>query len=141
MSEHAPNLVLHLPYPPKALWPNRRNNRNHWPTTRARRQVRRDTAILARAAMGRRMGEPRWELATWRATFVHPLRRDGRRGKAHDRDNLIAVCKPILDALEDVGVVANDVGLIPRPPQQRHVDGGRPLVILELWEGDPWGIG
>ena len=77
--------------------------------------MREASDIVARHELSKLKAEPpRWERATYQATFYRP----GKRAKRMDDDNAIASLKGVLDGLQDAGVIVNDSGLTHLPPVQ-----------------------
>lgn len=89
-------LVLWLPRAPRAdEGPNGRSWRRR---ARAAQEWR---ALVATALEQLGDGAPRWQRAAVAYTAY-------TRGRAMDRDNLVAVCKPVLDGLVQAGVLPDD---------------------------------
>jgi Holliday junction resolvase RusA-like endonuclease len=117
-------LTIELSLPDRALSPNARKC---WRAVAAAKKAARANAKMhALAALGRRAA-PRWERATWKATFYWP---DARR---RDDDNAAASCKAYRDGIADAGIVVNDNGFITFPAVFM-VDRQRPRVVIEIEE-------
>jgi crossover junction endodeoxyribonuclease RusA len=99
-------MMLDLPYPHKALWPN---GRAHWAEKGKQTKLHRAWGFAAmRAAIGPGFKHNGERIAI-RLT-VHPK----GRGVAPDRDNALAACKSYLDGIADaLGV--NDSFFDPQP--------------------------
>jgi Holliday junction resolvase RusA-like endonuclease len=63
---------------------------------------------------------PKWEKATAQATFYYRIRRN------RDQDNLAAMLKAVWDGIAGAGLIINDHGLTPLPPQV--------ITGVEAWE-------
>src|SRR5262245_46359261 len=101
----ASKMTITFPLPPQVLHPNGRT-RNHRYRSAMVKKTRKEAAFVARM---QRPPRP-YVKATVQATFYMPRRRDG--------DGLNAWIKPILDGLQDAGIVANDSGITLLPPEQ-----------------------
>lgn len=115
-------IVLDLPLPPKECSPNARC---HWAQkARAVKKARAMAATIAKAAM---IGEP------FKRASLHMHFYNARRT---DNDNAIAACKPLLDGLQDAGVIDNDSGFIIHPPLQASgkASGGKRGLVLTVTE-------
>lgn len=120
-------ITITLPLPPRALSPN---GRSHWAIkAKAVKRYRADAAIAAMAAMNEvGIAPPRWERAT---ATVRVYKRTAHRT---DSDNMTASLKAGIDGIADAGVIANDVGLVPMPPEM-FVDKKNPRVEIDVIEG------
>jgi len=119
-------VTIVLPLPAPALSPNARV---HWAKkAKATKAYRNHAWSEAKTATwdGSTYRPPRWERAEVRATFYFPDRR--RR----DRDNMLASLKSAFDGIADAGIVVNDSGLIPAPPEVRVDKTGIPRVIITI---------
>lgn len=120
-------ITITLPLPPRSLSPN---GRSHWATkSRATKKYRRDAELAAVSAMmelNMRFA-PQWELATAKVSFYW------RTAAKHDSDNSTASIKAGFDGIADAGVIKNDSGLTPMPPEM-FVDRKNPRVEITIQE-------
>lgn len=140
----APDEIVWLRIPltlPRELLPNRANRASGWSTSRARKKLRQDAGVLLQSAM---------VLMPSVVTMIGPIHcritvmweveqtrgKTGMRRKRQipDPDNLLAGCKGLLDALEDVGLIANDRSLLHEPVVQGHDPVGEGYTVVELWQ-------
>jgi crossover junction endodeoxyribonuclease RusA len=99
-------MILDLPYPHKALWPN---GRAHWGEKSKQTRLHRAWGFAAMRACLPPCFKHNGERISIRLT-VHPK----GRGVAPDKDNAIAACKSYLDGIaEALGV--NDSLFDPQP--------------------------
>jgi crossover junction endodeoxyribonuclease RusA len=127
-------MTITIPLPPRVL---HSNARPHWAAkARATKKYRGDCYLAAIDAINRQ--KPRglpWTSATVKAVFYHRVKR--RR----DLDGAGASLKAAMDGLQDAGLIANDSGLVPLPPELL-IDKSSPrveLIIETLGEGDNHG--
>lgn len=129
-------LVVTIPLPPKVLHPNARP---HWRArARATRAYRRDCGLATKDAMNRagRAASYPWGGARVQARFYFARRPRGQAGR-HDRNNLNPWLKAAFDALQDAGLITNDVDLTDEPPLIFY--GHLPRVELYLTAADAAG--
>lgn len=119
------SVTVTLSLPPRALRPNARVC---WQAKAAAvKRYRRNARLIALSVLERRT-PPRWEEAVARPVFYWP---DNRR---RDRDNAAASLKAVYDGLTDAGVLDDDVGLVPMPPEMR-IDRRNPRVEIQIMRG------
>lgn len=100
-------LTIELPLPDRVLSPN---SRAHWrQKARATKAYRGLAAAAAAAARGLT-----YEPLPMRAAIVRATYRVADR-RRRDRDNLLAMLKPVFDGLQDAGVVRDDADLTYAP--------------------------
>jgi hypothetical protein len=121
-----PWFVTWVDPPPPWCSPNRKGNwRAKTAATRAYREH-----VRARAALVLNHGErPTWPAARVRFTFYYP-----DAGRRRDRTNLAAAMKAAVDALVDVGLLADDEDVwVPRPRIERSPPGEElPVVRVDV---------
>lgn len=94
--------------PPPACSPNSTAN---WVTKyKAKKGYRESSMLIAMSALDGR-APPRWEKAEARVTARF------RKHRKRDRDNFAASLKAAWDGVADAGILLNDVGLVPHPPE------------------------
>jgi len=100
-------MLLDLPYPHKALWPN---GRAHWGAKAAQTKLHRAWGYQAmKAALGGVKYQPTGEAIPIRLTVSGKS-----KGNLPDKDNCLAACKSYLDGMADaLGV--NDNLFDPQP--------------------------
>ncbi|MDH3719353.1 MAG: hypothetical protein OES79_14635 [Planctomycetota bacterium] len=119
-------MTITLPLPPKGLSPN---DRMHWAWKAAAvKKYRSWSAAVTRTEIACSL-ETCLEIP-WKAAKVQPVFyfKDRRR---RDRDNLAASLKAAYDGLVDAGLLVDDEGLVPLPPEI-GVDKDNPRVELIL---------
>ena len=116
-------MTITLPLPPKGLSPN---DRMHWAWKAA--AVKKYRSWSAAATTEQLCKNPKYR--GWAAAKVQPVFyfKDKRR---RDRDNLAATLKAAYDGLVDAGLLVDDEGLVPLPPEI-GVDRENPRVELIL---------
>ena len=115
-------MILQLPYPHKALWPN---GRPHWASKAAQTKLHRQ-----------------WAWAAVKATLPYDFKHDGSRipvrlcvsakakGPMPDKDNALSACKAYFDGIaEAIGV--NDNLFDPQPV---HFSGRMGNFVIEVGE-------
>jgi crossover junction endodeoxyribonuclease RusA len=138
-------MKVELPWPPAALWPNRRS---HWgKKSRTAQKVRADAHTLTFQAWwadGRtrergnvRMLIEHGEQIPVRLTFCPPTRR------SYDVDNALAACKSMLDGVAD-GIAVDDSRFQLTLERGEVVKGGKVVVEISVlpvsrrFEDRPW---
>lgn len=117
-------LVIILPYPPKALWPNARPH--HMEKHRHRKKYRIDAGLAAFAALNGQK-PPQWNFALEQSTFYCKTK------NFPDGDNATAALKSGYDGLQDAQIVPNDRNVIHLPPRFEH-DKQHPRVEIAIRE-------
>jgi len=133
-------VTLTIPWvPPSNMLPNAVTSTRTG--SRHRRQLRRDAATMLRSEMVR---------TTWPEMMRGPTHcritvawgREMTKGatgvvrwrQRADPDNLLAACKGLIDALQDVGLIGNDRDLIHAPAEQVRDPEGRGYTVVSLWQ-------
>lgn len=116
------SITITLRLPPRELSPNWRG---HWAAKAAKIKAYRSLAAWESGLEVIRNDWSSCRRATAQATFYHATRR--RR----DADNLLGLCKPIFDSLQDSGVIDNDSGLT-HLPVQCEIDRDNPRVEITI---------
>ena len=121
-----PKLIVVLPWPAAALFPNER------PSWRKKAQAIAKARFDGRLAAIDAMNRQKWPkgVATARVQAVFFCRSKRRR----DKDNFNASLKAYLDSLADAGVIANDSGFIPLPPEFKQDNDHRVELVVETLE-------
>ena len=115
-------ILIEYPLPPRILHPNGRT-RNYGYRAAMIRKTRANAALIARGFV--RTGLP-WKKCTIHPTFYLKRKQDG--------DNLNAWIKPLIDSLQDAGIVANDSGVTLLAPTQITGAKETPRVVLRITE-------
>lgn len=117
-------MVIELPWPAKALWPNHRS-RSHWPRTRALKQARQDGFRATKAA---KVGIVAGDVPIRLAITVNPL--SSRRQSQPDADNVVSALKGYFDGIADA-LKVDDRFFEPQPPVfAEPMAGGR--IVVEV---------
>jgi hypothetical protein len=138
---------------PAGLLPNRAARLHGWATSMLRLGLRHDAAIALRSVIVRRGHErpvANHGLAPVVGRFIGPTccrltiayereltqgKTGRRRCRQHaDPDAIIAAAKPIFDALQDMGLIANDRDLVHVQPVKINDPDGEGWIAVELWQ-------
>lgn len=117
-------LTIALPIPDKVLSPN---SRAHWARrARATKEARTTAYLLATKELREKsVKPPKWETAELHVTFYWPT------AHRRDADNAWRRMKPVMDGLEDAGIIQDDAGFILYPPTMTK-DAANPRVEVTV---------
>ena len=115
-------LLITLPYPHRALWPNARP---HWAEKAKRKKKYRTDAGLAAFAALQGQKPPCWNFALEQTTLYT------RTKIVPDGDNATAAMKAGYDGIQDARLVHDDKGIIHLPPRFEH-DKLKPRVEIVI---------
>jgi hypothetical protein len=147
--DHALWLELRPFVLPADLLPNRAARLHGRTTSMLRLGVRHDATLALRCAIagrahhglppivGRFIGPTCCRLTIAYERELTQGKTGRRRYRQHaDPDAIIAAAKPIFDALQDAGLIANDRDLVHVQPVQINDPDGEGWIAVELWQAE-----
>jgi hypothetical protein len=133
---HGPHPALVMPMPPKCLHPN---SNSTWRAKIGPKKKTREASWLITEKYCREVfGKyPKWVDAVVRLEFFFGKQncKKGGHRRLHDRDNILAWAKNLIDGLQDGGLVEDDCGITYLPPHQEIIDSDEDFVLVIAWEG------